>query len=93
MKKQPKITDTMQKVAVDILEDLEALMICSDRIVSKEQWYDEVFEIFKRAKTKYELCEDPFTGTICTWKEFGKNSLEYDRQLMDMRYGHHDGLD
>ena len=92
-RKQPKITYTMQKVAVDILEDLEAMMMCSDRFETKEQVLDEVFNVFKRAKDKYELCEDPFTQTICTTKEFFKNHHEMERQLMIERYGHCDGLD
>ena len=87
MKKQPKITDTMQKVAVDILIDLEAYMM------SVKDIPEEIWQIFEKHKKKYELCADPFTGMICTWKEMCKNSLEYERQLMIERYGHCDGLD
>ena len=87
MKKTKKITDTMQKVAVDILEDLEAYMIGNKNAPK------EILDIFLKYKEKYELCDDPFTGTICTWKEMCKNSLEYEKQLMIARYGHCDGLE
>lgn len=87
MKKQPKITDTMQKVAVDILEELEVYMM------THKDFPEEIMQIYKKMYDKYELCDDPFTGMCCTWKEFCKNSLEYDRQLMIERYGHCDGLD
>lgn len=86
MKKQPKITDTMQKVAVDILEELEAYMMTHDAP-------EEIYQIFKKMFDKYELCQDPFTRMVCTTKEWAKNSLEYDRQIMIERYGHCDGLD
>lgn len=87
MRKQPKITNKMQKVAVDILQELEAYMMTHKEVP------EEIMQIYKRMYDKYELCDDPFTGMCCTSEEFCKNSLEYDRQLMDMKYGHHDGLD
>ena len=86
-KKKPKITHAMQKVAVDILEELEVYMM-SVKDVPKE-----ILDIFNRMKKKYELCEDPFTYMVCTTKDWAKNSLEYDKQLMTARYGHCDGLD
>ena len=76
----------MQQVAVDILEDIEAYMMSTNTVPS------EILEIFNKYKKKYELCEDPFTQTICTTKEWAKNSLEYDKQIMMERYGHCDGL-
>lgn len=89
MKKVKKfiVSDKMQKVAVDILEDIEAYMM------SVKEVPNEVLEIFNKHKKKYELCEDPFTCMICTTKEWAKNSLEYDKQIMMERYGHCDGLD
>lgn len=81
------VTNTMQKVAVDILEDIEAYMMSTNNVPK------EIVEIFNKHKKKYELCEDPFTYTICTTKEWAKNSLEYDKQIMMERYGHCDGLD
>ena len=85
--KKLKITNTMQKVAVDILEDLEGYMM------THPKYPDEIYQIFKRAFDKYELCQDPFTQTVCTTKEWAKNCLEYDRQVMIEKYGHCDGLD
>lgn len=86
MNKQPLITNNMQKVAVDILSDIECYMM------SVKEVPKEILEIFNKHKKKYELCEDPFTYMICTTKEWAKNSLEYDKQLMMERYGHCDGL-
>lgn len=87
MKKQFKITKQMQEVAVNILQELEVYMMSSKEVPEK------VVQIFDNMCKKYELCEDPFTGMICTTKEWAKNSLEYDRQTMIQRYGHCDGLD
>lgn len=85
--RQPKITASAQKVAVDILQELEAYMM------SRKEVPEEVVQIFDNMCKKYELCEDPFTRMICTTKEWAKNCLEYDRQIMIERYGHCDGLD
>ena len=73
--KQPKITNTMQKVAVDILEDIEAYMM------SVQSVPQELLEIFNKYKKKYELCEDPFTQMICTTKEWAKNRFDYYSKL------------
>ena len=82
-----KITKTMQKVAVDILEDIEIYMMTHNDIPEEiDQLYDRVFE-------KYCLCRDPFTGMVCTSEEWGKNQLKYERDIMMERYGHCDGLD
>ena len=82
-----KITRTMQKVAVDILEDIEIYMMTHNDVPEEiSQLYDRVFE-------KYCLCRDPFTGMVCTSEKYGKNSLEYERQIMIERYGHCDGLE
>ena len=89
MNKQPKITNKMQEVAVDILEELEALMM----VKPANELPKELFEIFDKMFKKYDLQRDPFTQMVCTTKEWAKNSLEYNRQLMMARYGHCDGLD
>lgn len=85
--KQKKITHTMQKVACDILEELEIYML------SVKEYPDEIREIFDKMYEKYELCQDPFTLMVCTPEEYCKNKLEYDRQTMYERYGHCDGLE
>ena len=87
MNKQRKITPTMQKVACDILEDLEIYMM------SVKEYPEEIGQIFDRMYKKYELCSDPFTKIVCTPEQYCKNSLEYDRQTMYEKYDHCDGLE
>lgn len=86
-KKEFIVTDKMQKVAVDILSELEAYMM------STQDYPDEIMQIYDKMYDKYELCDDPFTGTCCTLKECAKNSLKMQRQIMIERYGHCDGLE
>lgn len=86
-KKQFKVTNTMQKVAVDILTELECYMMTVKEVPK------EILDIYNRMFKKYELCNDPFTQMVCTTNEWAKNCLEYDRQTMIERYGHCDGLD
>ncbi len=87
--KQKKITNTMQKVAVDILSDFEILTMTHNGPYT----FEEVWAIVKKHVDGYGLCEDPFTRMICTSDEYAKNSLEYDRQTMIEKYGHCDGLE
>lgn len=86
-KKKKIITNKMQEVAVDILEDLEIYFMTHDDVPS------ELVDIYTKHYNKYELCDDPFTQMVCTTKEFFKNSHERDKQIMMERYGHCDGLD
>ena len=76
----------MQKVAVDILQEIEIYMM------SVKEYPDEIQQIFDKMYERYELCKDPFTGMVCTTKEFFENQLEYEKQCMIERYGHCDGL-
>ena len=87
--KQKKITHPMQKVAVDILSDLEILLMTHNGPYTA----DEIIAIMNKHEKGYGLCQDPFTRMICTSKEYVENSLEYDRQTMYEKYGHCDGLD
>ena len=80
--KQKKITSTMQKVAADILTQF---------MFTRNM--DEVIEVYNRVMEEYDLCSDPFTHTPCTFEEYCKNCIEYERQAMDEKYGHHDGLE
>ena len=82
-----KITPTMQKVALDILQELEMYML------THREYPDEIMQTFRKMQEKYELCDDPFTRMICTPEEFYKNSLEYERQVSEEKYGHCDWLD
>lgn len=86
MAKKRVITNTMQKVAADILQDF---IICTWDGVTEEsckKFYDEVFK-------RYDLCDDPFTRFPCTSKEYADGNLEYQRQSMIEKYGHCDGLE
>ena len=87
--KQKKITPTRQKVAVDILQDFEILMMSRNGPYTA----DEIWAIVQKHVDSYGLCQDPFTKMLCTSDEHAKNSLEYDRAVMIERYGHCDGLD
>lgn len=81
--KQKKITSTMQKVAVDILQDFEILVMTHDGPYT----FEEVWGIVTQHVEKYGLCKDPFTVMICTSEEAIKNQLEYDRQSFEQKYG------
>ena len=76
-----KITNTMQKVAIDILTEF---------LFTHNM--DEVIAAYDRVFKKYELCDDPFTGTPCTPEEYCKSKQKYEKQTMIERYGHCDGL-
>ena len=87
--KQRKITNTMQKVAVDILSDFEILVMTHNGPYT----FEEIWAIVQKHVDGYGLYKDPFTRMICTSDEWAKNSLEYDRQTMYEKYGHWDGLE
>lgn len=82
-----KITSTMQKVAVDILEDIEIYMMNHHDVP------DEISQLYQRVIDDYGLRIDAFTGMVCTSTEYTRSQLEYDRQTMIERYGHCDGLE
>jgi hypothetical protein len=88
--KPKKITSTMQKVAVDILQDFEILLMSHN---NEPYTADEIIEIMHKHEERYGLYGDPFTGMLCTSEEYAKNRLEYDRQTMYEKYGHWDGLE
>ena len=76
-KKEIKITEKEQRVAVDILQELEIWMMSrpgnSDTSESEQQIYD----IFNRMFKKYRLSRDMFTGMCCTDKEYERSVREY----------------
>lgn len=80
--KQKKITSTMQKVACDILTQF---------LFTRNM--DEVVAAYNKVMEEYELCEDPFTHTPCTFEEYCKMQIEYEKQAMIERYGHCDGME
>ena len=80
--KQRKITHTMQKVACDILQDFEILVMTHNGPYT----FEEVWDIVKRNAERYGLCEDPFTRMICTEEEWWKSNAEYTRQMAEEKY-------
>ncbi len=82
-KKEIKITEKEQRVAVDILQELEIWMMNrpgnSDTSESEQQIYD----IFNRMFKKYQLSRDMFTGMCCTDNEFIESVREYYRQQQE----------
>lgn len=88
--KKPKITDTKQQVAANILNSFECLMMGH-----KGDTYtaEEIFAVMKREAEYYELDNDPFTHMYCTTKEFFSNCIEYDKQSAIDKYGHCDWLE
>ena len=79
----------MQKVACDILQDFEILVMTHNGPYT----FEEIWDIVKKHEEGYGLCQDPFTRMICTSDEYYKSSVEYDRQTMYEKYGHCDGLE
>ncbi len=80
--KKRKLTDAMQEVAVDICNQIIA-----------ETWNGEPLDTVKFVKSiieQYNLQEDPFTKLPCSCKEYAKNSIEYDRQLKEERFGYYE---
>ena len=79
-KKEIKITEKEQRVAVDILQELEIWMMGrpgnSDLSESEQQIYD----IFNRMFKKYQLSRDMFKGMCCTDREYERSVREYCRQ-------------
>ena len=77
-----KLTDKEQQVASEILT---AFMFTNNM--------EDVMKVWQDIYNAYELCDDPFTHTPCSPKEYAENSLEYSRQTMIAKYGHCDGLE
>lgn len=78
-KKEFNPTNSAQEAAVDIMMEFIFL-----EDFSKET----IYKILDKIEAKYQLCEDPFTRLPCTTKEYFKNSEEYNRQLMEEKYGY-----
>ena len=81
-KKKPRITSTMQNVAIDVLNEFAVA-----------RTMDDVVQAFYKVMERYDLHSDPFTGFPVTFETFCKNSLERNKQEMIARYGHCDGLE
>ncbi len=79
--KDNAITLSAQRAVANVLT---AFMFVED-----ETGFHSVWEQFYKA---YDLMNDPFTTCPCAPKDYYKSKLEYDKQIMDDLYGHHDGL-
>lgn len=79
-KKEIKITEKEQRVAVDILQELEMWMMSrpGDREPSESE--QQIYDIFNKMFKKYQLSRDMFTGMCCTDKEFARSVREWCRQ-------------
>ncbi len=82
MDKHIKISNTMQKVAVDILTEF---IFCKNM--------DDVLDTVKRKIREHELMDDPFTGLPCSSKDWYESKLEFDRQCAYFKYFPCDFLD
>jgi hypothetical protein len=87
--KQKKITHPMQKVAADILCDLEILVMTHNGPYT----FEEIWNIVKHHEEKYGLFRNPFTSMICTSEEWWKSNAEYARQTAEEKYECCDWLD
>ena len=83
MKTKPKVpTDKEQRIVANILT---AFMFA--------ETMEDVMKVWKEVYSRYNLFDDPFTRTPCSYSDFCKNHLEYEKQTMVEKYGHCDGLE
>lgn len=75
-KKEIKITEKEQRVAVDILQDLEIWMMNRSGNSDTSESEQQIYDIFNRMFKKYRLSRDMFTGMCCTDKEYEKSVIE-----------------
>ena len=79
-KKEIKITEKEQRVAVDILQDLEIWMMNRSGNSDTSESEQQIYDIFNRMFKKYRLSRDMFTGMCCTDKEYERSVIEWYRQ-------------
>ena len=79
-KKEIKITEKEQRVAVDILQDLEIWMMSRSGNSDTSESEQQIYDIFNRMFKKYQLSRDMFTGMCCTDKEYERSVIEWYRQ-------------
>ena len=79
-KKETKITEKDQRVAADILQDLEIWMMNRSGNSDTSESDQQIYDIFNRMFKKYRLSRDMFTGMCCTDKEYERSVREYYRQ-------------
>ena len=79
-KKEIKITEKEQRVAVDILQELEIWMMNRSGNSDTSESEQQIYDIFNRMFKKYRLSRDMFTGMCCTDKEYERSVIEWYRQ-------------
>ena len=79
-KKAIKITEKEQRVAVDILQELEIWMMIRQGNSDLSESEQQIYDIFNKMFKKYRLSRDMFTGMCCTDKEYERSIREYYRQ-------------
>ena len=79
-KKEIKITEKEQRVAVDILQELEMWMMSRPGNSEPSESEQQIYDIFNKMFKKYQLSRDMFTGMCCTDKEYERSIREYYRQ-------------
>ena len=68
MKKKIKIAKKEQRVAVDILQELEMWMMGRPGNSEPSDSEQQIYDIFNKMFNKYRLSRDMFTGMCCTDK-------------------------
>ena len=79
-KKKTKITEKEQRVAVDILQELEMWMMSRPGNSEPSDSEQQIYDIFNKMFQKYQLSRDMFTGMCCTDREYERSVREYYRQ-------------
>ena len=79
-KKEKVFTDKEQRVAVDILQQLEMWFMTLPNDKDPSESEQKVIDIFNKMFKKYKLQPDPFTYMCCTEKDYQKSLAEYTRQ-------------
>ena len=76
-KKDIKITEKEQRVAVDILQELEIWMMSRPGNSEPSDSEQQIYDIFNKMFKKYKLSNDMFTGMCCTDKEYERSIREW----------------
>ena len=79
-KREIKITEKEQRVAVDILQELEIWMMNRSGNSDTSESEQQIYDIFNRMFKKYRLSRDMFTGMCCTDSEYESSVREWCRQ-------------
>ena len=82
-KKETKITEKEQRVAADILQELEMWMMSRSGNSDLSESEQQIYDIFNKMFKKYRLSRDMFTGMCCTDDEFMESVREYYRQQQE----------